>query len=127
MTSPISLQLQIGWLLRNRYLFINALRLKNRQTGGKVIALPYRRRSLGIERQIPSYGCRKKVVYFFAIVCYTNSVCAGWAAPGNQKTEDSAGVFPKNGDTGPDFGRWLPACYAFLHIWKGVYTLWQKN
>jgi hypothetical protein len=26
-------------------------------------------------------------------------------SPGQLKTEDSAGVFPKNGDTGPDFGK----------------------
>jgi hypothetical protein len=35
----------------------------------------------------------------------------------------------KNGDTGPDFERWLPACFAFFtQLSKGAMnSIWQKS
>ena len=61
------------------------------------------------------------MVYFCPKMCYTIFVSTGWAAPGKpdprpanwpripQKTIEIAGVFPRNGDTGPEI-RKLVAC-----------------
>ena len=49
-------------------------------------------------------------------MCYTANVRAGWAGPGNLNFHIFAGVFPKNGDSGSNFGHRLLTCCAFLHL-----------